>query len=71
MKDKEIIERKLEILLKEYRTTEDRMKRLKPIIETYASRYIALTGKSYTSVNRFYLSVKFKKDRDYERMEDE
>jgi len=34
MKDKEIIERKLEILLKEYRTTEDRMKRLKPIIET-------------------------------------
>jgi len=60
MRDKEIIERKLEILLKEYRTTEDRMKRLKPIIETYASRYIALTGKSYvaTQIDRAYEVMK-------------
>jgi len=62
MRDKEIIERKLEILLKEYRTTEDRMKRLKPIIETYASRYITLTGKSYVATQI---------DRAYEEMEDE
>jgi len=62
MKDKQIIENKLEILLKEYRLTEDRLKRLKPIIETYASRYIALTGKSYTTTQI---------DRAYEEMEDE
>ena len=62
MKDKQIIERKLEILLTEYRTTEDRLKRLKPIIETYASRYIALTGKSYTTTQI---------DRAYEEMKDE
>ena len=62
MKDKQIIENKLEILLKEYRITEDRLKRLKPIIETYASRYITLTGKSYVATQI---------DRAYEEMEDE
>jgi len=62
MKDKQIIENKLEILLKEYRITEDRLKRLKPIIETYASRYISLTGQSYVTTQI---------DRAYEEMEDE
>jgi len=62
MKDKQIIENKLEILLKEYRITEDRLKRLKPIIETYASRYISLTGESYTTTQI---------DRAYDKMKDE
>ena len=62
MKDKQIIENKLEILLKEYKITEDRLKRLKPIIETYATRYINLTGKSYTVTQI---------DRAYEEMKDE
>jgi hypothetical protein len=62
MKDKQIIENKLEILLKEYRITEDRLKRLKPIIQTYATRYINLTGKSYVATQI---------DRAYDKMEDE
>jgi len=62
MKDKQIIENKLEILLKEYRITEDRLKRLKPIIQTYATRYITLTGKSYVATQI---------DRAYDKMEDE
>jgi len=44
MKDKEIIERKLEI-------SKDRVDRLEPIIETYAKRYYTLTGKHYVRDN--------------------
>jgi len=47
MKDKKIIERKLEIFLKEYEKSKDRVDRLEPIIETYAKRYYNLTGKHY------------------------
>ena len=59
LSSKQIIESKLEILLEEYRTTENRMKRLKPIIETYASRYISLTGKSYvtTQIDKAYKKI--------------
>jgi len=46
MKDKQIIERKLEIFLKEYEKSKDRVDRLEPIIETYAKRYYTLTGVS-------------------------
>jgi hypothetical protein len=59
LSSKQIIESKLEILLEEYKTTEDRLKRLKPIIETYATRYIALTGKSYvtTQIDKDYKEI--------------
>ena len=51
MKDKQIIERKLEIFLKEYEKSKDRVDRLEPIIETYAKRYYTLTGKHYVRNN--------------------
>jgi cell division septum initiation protein DivIVA len=47
MKDKEIIERKLEIFLKEHEESKERIERLGKIIETYASRYHELTGEYY------------------------
>jgi hypothetical protein len=60
MKDKEIIERKLEILLDEHKIAVARMKRLEPIIKTYATRYFDLTGKNYTAVqiDRTYTRLK-------------
>jgi hypothetical protein len=60
MDDKEIIETKLEKLLDEHKSTVARMKRLEPIIETYATRYFNLTGKNYTAVqiDRTYTRLK-------------
>jgi hypothetical protein len=47
MKNKQIIEKKLEIFLKEHEESKDRTERLEKIIETYAGRYHKITGQYY------------------------